>query len=499
GLTDAQIQASKLTAKKDRMPVTSSSQTNQPTVSGSRPVVTTGPEMKVLVLDDETGKPLEGAEVLAPNQAAFFNGEEHAPLWLTGKDGQANIRLGEVPPNHLSERSWFTLSVRHKGFAPRGMSWSASNKDVRPSLPHEVMVRLKKGISVGGTVQDEKGLPVVGVHVRIFGTAYWEGLKAEYPEYWTDGPGRPVVATDEQGHFRAQDFPADLNGVVVELTREDGVFQRFRKPYPGWEQDSREPGDPIDLAAFRADKAAFVLKPGFEVQGLVLDPEGRPVSNLLVKAGTGTVNHQRLPEFRTDAAGRFKLKHLLRRQLILTAYPTNFAISSTVVDMSPNAPEVRLSLAPQQPLRIRVVDGEGNPIKGAEVSVDGHRTEAQMLDFSGQTDASGALIWTNAPISSFALVATSASPRCRQKIRVTPSEREITFKLRKGMNEEVIVTGQVRDAKSGQALELESASYRAAGGFKGFEFAGDINNDGFRMAIPATRFTPGGMYPSYQI
>lgn len=499
GLTDAQIQASKSTARKDRMPMTSSSQSNQAIASSSRPVVTNGPVMKVLVLDDETGKPLEGAEVLAPNQAAFFNGQEHAPLWLTDKDGQATIRLGEVPANHLSEQSWFTLSVRHKGFAPRGMSWSASNKDVRPSLPQEVRVRLKKGISVGGTVQDEKGMPVAGVQVRIFGTAYWEGLKAEYPEYWTDGPGRPVVATDEQGHFQAKDFPADLNGVVVELSREDGVFQRFRKPYPGWEEDPRDPGDPIDLAAFRAGRAVFVLKSGFEVQGLVLDPEGRPVSNLLVKAGTGTVNHQRLFELRTDAAGRFKLSHLLRRQLILTAYPTNFAISSTVVDVSQKAPEVHLSLASQQPLRIRVVDGEGNPIKGAQVSVDGYRTEAQMLDFSGQTDASGALIWTNAPVSSFALVATSTSPRCRQKIRVTPSEREITFNLRKGMNEEVIVTGQVRDAKSGQVLELESAHYRAAGGFKGFEFAGDIKNDGFRVAIPATRFTPGGMYPSYQI
>ncbi len=498
-LTDAQIKSPKSTIKKDTILVGSSAQTNQSVAVGSRPVVTNGPVMKVVVLDDATGKPVGGAEVLAPNEAAFFNGQEHAPLWLTDNDGRANIRLGEVPTNHLAEQSWFTLSVRHRGFAPRGMSWSAPNKDVRPSLPAEVVVRLKKGIGVGGMVRNEKGAPVSGLHVRVFGTAYWEGFKQEYPEYWTDGPDRPQVITDDQGRWEARDFPSDLGGVVVEFIQPDGSLQRFRKPYAGWENDTREPGEPIDLQDFRAGKALFVLKSGLDVRGVAVDPEGNPVPNLLVKAGTGAVNHQRLPDFRTDAAGRFQVRHLLRRQLILTAYPTNFAIVSTVVEVTPNTPEVELRLKPQRPLRIQVLNGKGSPVMGARVNVDGYRTEGQMLDFEGETDQNGILVWTNAPLASFALVASSASPKCRQKIRLTPEEREITFRLRDGMNDAVIVTGQVRDATTGGKVELESVNYRAAGGFNGFEFAGETENDGFHLSIPAARFTPGGMYPSYQI
>ena len=499
GLTDAQIKAAKSKTGNDMHPSASSFQTNGATALNSRPVVTNGAVMKVVVLDDATGKPMAGAEVLAPNQAAFFSGQEHAPLWLTDNDGRATIRLGEVPTNHLAEQSWFTLSVRHKDFAPRGMSWSAQNKDVRPSLPAEVVVRLKKGISVGGIVRNEKGAPVSGLHVRVFGTAYWEGLKQEYPEYWTDGPNRPHVITDDQGRWEARDFPSDLGGMVVELIQPDGSSQRFRKPYAGWEHDTREPGEPIDLQDFRAGKAVFVLKSGFDVRGVVVDPEGNPVPNLLVKAGTGAVNHQRFPDLRTDTAGRFQFRHLLRRQLILTAYPTNFAIVSTVVEVTQNTPEVELRLKPQRPLRIQVLNGNGSPVGGARVSVDGYRTERQMLDFVGETDQNGILAWTNAPLSSFALVASSASPRCQQKIRLTPEEREITFRLREGMNDAVIVTGQVRDAKTGGNVELESVSYRAAGSFNGFEFAGETENEGFRLSIPAARFTPGGMYPSYQV
>ncbi|MCX6927241.1 MAG: hypothetical protein NT154_29165, partial [Verrucomicrobia bacterium] len=405
-------------------PSAASVQTNGAAAVTSRPVVTNGAVMKVVVLDDATGEPLGGAEVLAPNQAAFFHGHEYAPVWLTENDGSANIRLGKVPTNHLAEQSWFTLSVRHTGFAPRGMSWSAQNKDVRPSLPAEAVVRLKRGISVGGIVRNEKGAPVSSIHVRVFGTAYWEGFQHEYSEYWSDGPGRPELITDDQGRWEARDFPSDLGGMVVELIHPDGSSQRFRKPYAGRENDPREPGEPIDLQDFRTGKAVFVLKSGFDVRGVVLDPRGKPIPNLLIKAGTGAVNHQRFPDFRTDAAGRFKLGYLLRRQLILTAYPTNFAILSKVVDVTKNTPEVELRLEPQSPLRVQVMNSKGSPVEGARVSVDGYRSEGQILDFGGETDPHGILVWTNAPLSSFALVASSESPKCQQKIRLTPAERE---------------------------------------------------------------------------
>ena len=98
-------------------------------------VVTNGPAMKVTVLDSETGKPLPGAEVLAPNQAAFWGGGENAPRWTTDKNGMALVHLGEPPEGHLQQQTWFTMSFRHEGYAPRGLKVGRrENKDVRPEV-----------------------------------------------------------------------------------------------------------------------------------------------------------------------------------------------------------------------------------------------------------------------------------------------------------------------------------------------------------------------------
>ncbi|HXU79239.1 MAG TPA: M56 family metallopeptidase, partial [Methylomirabilota bacterium] len=221
GLTDAQTSQ----PKKDRS--NSLVQTNQPAAQPSRLVVTNGATMKVLVLDAESGKPLAGAEVLAPNHASFFGGKENAPRWLTDQEGVALIHLGEVPSNHLAELSWFTLSARHAGYGPRGVSWSAENKDVRPSLPAEITIRLAKGSTVGGTVRDEKGTAFAGIAVKVYGSGYWQGLRHEYPEFWTDSTDASVILTDRQGRWQASDFPKDLEVANIEIWRPNGAAQPF--------------------------------------------------------------------------------------------------------------------------------------------------------------------------------------------------------------------------------------------------------------------------------
>src|SRR5206468_900763 len=108
----------------------------------ARPAVTNGATMKVTVLDAENGQPMANAEVFAPNHASFFGRAGNPPSWTTDSSGLALIHLGEVQPGHLQQMSWFTISVRHKGYASRGFSWSADNKDVRPEMPAQITVRL---------------------------------------------------------------------------------------------------------------------------------------------------------------------------------------------------------------------------------------------------------------------------------------------------------------------------------------------------------------------
>ena len=227
-LTDAQNKAS-LTSK-----TTSSSETAQivlQTGVSPRPLVTNGPTMKVTVLDDATGQPLENAEVFAPNEAAFFSGRENAPRWLTDQSGTAMIRLGESPSNSLGQMTWFTISVRREGYALSGMSWSDGSKDVRPSIPKEITLRLKHGTTIGGVVVDEAGVAQSGIQVRVFGSGYsydhWQELNQGYTEFWNDSAGSALPLTDAAGHWQAKDFPTDLPNVAIEFVRPDGSVEKF--------------------------------------------------------------------------------------------------------------------------------------------------------------------------------------------------------------------------------------------------------------------------------
>lgn len=496
GLTDAQDKRSAGDNSKDQAKVvashgTPSSSTN---LSQARPVVTNGPVMKVVVLDAENGQPLPKAEVFAPNHAAFWGWPDNPPRWTTDGNGVALIHLGEPASGHLQQKSWFTVSVRHDGYGPRGLSWSASNKDVRPEMPREVTVRLDHGLAVGGTVTDEQGKPVEGVRVRVYGTGYWQGLPHEYSEFWSEPNDSALPVTDSAGRWAVKDFPRDLGIVRIVLIRPDGTSQRFVQE---GETDPREQGEPVHLAALRAGNAKFVLKTGLEVHGLVLDPAGKPLPGVLIKSGSGFGNMKRAAELHSDATGRFTLHHLSQRQMILTAYPSNFAITSTIVDLAPDASEIRLQVAPLSPLHLLALDQAGRGVAGVKLNVDSYRSEGQVLDFEGTTDQNGTWTWTNAPASYFAISAT-LPPKLRQKIRVTPEARTVTFKLREGVEQEIIVTGRVNDASTRSPVKLDSVNYQSSDR-EGFRWSGEVSDSGFRLTVPATRFRPGGMYPSLQL
>jgi beta-lactamase regulating signal transducer with metallopeptidase domain len=473
---------------------------NRQPVDPPRPTVTNGPVMNVLVLDDATGQPLAGAEVLAPNQSAFQGGRENAPRWLTEPSGTARIHLGESSSNTIWHLSWFTLSVRKPGYASSGMSWSAGNGDVRPGLPGDITLRLKRGTTAGGVVVDEAGVPQAGLQVRVFGSGYsyanFQELHQSYAEFWNDATGSLLPVTDQAGHWQVKDFPVLLPNVAVEFIRPDGSREKFR--YPGEADNVNEPqGAPLDLAALLAGEARFVLKAGYELHGLVVDSRGQPLPGVRIQTGYGMGNIELAGAVRSDAGGHFVLAHLHHRQVILTADATGHAITSLIVDLPSNQPEVRLPMADLAPLQIHVRDGGGQPVVGASVTAGAYPTEGQLLDFAGATDSQGNLIWTNAPVSECSLVATAPRSTLSQKIRRTPEQREVTFHLRAGMDKSIIVHARVRDAQTGLPVKLGSARYQS-GDREGFKWSADVLATGFHLELPASRFR-SGMYPSFQM
>ncbi|HEY3853127.1 MAG TPA: M56 family metallopeptidase [Verrucomicrobiae bacterium] len=470
--------------------------------ASAHPVVTNGPAMKVTVVDAQTGQPVRNAEVLAPNDAGFFGRNREVPQWTTDENGMATIRLGEPGPGHLRKISWFTISIRGEGYAPHGLSWSVNNADARQMMPEQLTVKLVHGANVGGTVVDEEGAPIAGVQVSAYGSSYWKFSAHEYPEYWTESP----AITDAQGHWTLKDFPDDLEYVSIKVSWPGGTFEQYTtSPTLGQPDNFRyqNPGEDFSLADFRAGKLSLTLRRGRTVQGVVLDPKGFPMAEVLLKAGCGLfISDGRLPEIRTDDSGRFEFDHLLRREIAITADSgNNYALTSIIVDTLTNDRPVQLHVAPLNPLRIHVEDGDGHSIAGAEITVDPSRSQGQVLDFTAKTDQYGNFVWTNAPVSEFALRAKSPMDGIEQKIRVSHVNRNITFKLRSGLNKEVIVTALAQDEKTGAEVTLKSLLFEIAdlpseNGWTGnSEVSGAIS----RLTIPATIFTESGTYPAYEL
>lgn len=431
-----------------------------------RPVVTNGPSLKVTVLDNQTSKPIVGAQVYAPSNIQLLADAKTLPRWTTDTAGVAQIHLGEISPEQQFLMASFQLSVRASGYPPKRLIWRSdlvprstiSITDVRSKMPNEVTVRLEQGAKIGGVLKDDRGEPVPQMRVLVYAMDRKrpKGIFEESPDILSDASDTPAVISDSAGRWEMRDFPKGLNNVAIEFMPPDGVAQRFATVTSLRNLMYGIGNKTLDLETLLAGQAVTVLKPWVKVRGIVVDPDGKPLGGVLVKEGYGCYMPQLSGEFLTDRMGRFERQLLSNRQFIFTAYPRDYAIATAIVDVGLVATtEVRLQVRPISPLRLHVVDKQGQPVKGINVSAD-RRANGQIIEFEGVTKADGVLTWTNAPQDAITLWFGKPDLWTGRKIRIPSNQREATRQMRQGEDREIQVHGQVRDADTGAPVSVES-------------------------------------------
>lgn len=443
-----------------------------PRAVGLVPRVTEGPILRVVVLDDATGTPLAGAEVYSQSQAAIFGSPERGDGWTTDSNGVAEVRLGEVRKDSDERLSWYTLSVRHAGHAPRGRSWNATKGDVRGTLPKEVVFRLVLGRPIGGVVQDAAGHPLPGVQVTAWARGYRfdpeGGAAQEYPEFWkwTSDPHPTITGPD--GRWSMTDFPRDIDNVVVDCHR-DFIAHRFLQRSPAgdivgpWDMH----GQSVTLDSLFAEREILKLPEGSTLRVRVLTPDGRPVPRCRIREGFGLGSRRLVGEFTTDSEGRLTLTHRPPRETILTAEAEGFAPFSAVVSVETHDSHVEIRLAPRSPLLVRLRDETGAPVVGARINCPSWENRPQMIEYEGRTGGDGTVVWTNAPRTSLSLEVRTDPPtavdlfRPRRLVRVAAEQREVTFTLRSNETRRIQVTPRVRDRDTGERLQIGSITFRA--------------------------------------
>ena len=251
--------------------------------------------------------------------------------------------LCEVPVP-TAEFDLFRVWVSADGFVPKVMDWKPY--ELQDPVTSYVL-KLDRGLTLAGVVQDEQGAPVPGVNIRFTGP----GVSLDQRESVALYSSASETRTDAAGRFMSRQMPAGANGGIgVVVSHPDYAAQWLHAALP----ESLE------------TNWVVVLTRGLPLSGRVASAQGGPVSGATI----------RVPEphggvevsAKSDDQGRFTLVHLPAGVAELQVRATGFAELRRSVLVESNAPPVLLELPPPP---TNVLAGPGrNPVRLSGTVVD---------------------------------------------------------------------------------------------------------------------------------
>jgi len=321
------------------------------------------PSLRVQVVDGK-GRAVAGAKVRAGN-APQDAGQQRKVAETVVSATTSPIGMARLSGLPVDRALW--VLVERRGFTPMLRdTFLASGEPSR-----ELRIVLRPGGTAVGRVVDEKGRPVAGAEVEIFGDSF--GLPI-YSGQLPPDPLHPDLA--DLGFYPRPFFPSFLRETTRHRTR-TGLAGRFRfhdLPEGAFELTIRHPS----FVPFRGDNpiqgdqsgglGRFVLRRGDDLRGLVTDPEGRPIAGVPLWAVTELTERGGAPppSATTGPDGAFVIPHLPPGVLHLYACGPGYLHEETTVRYLDEP--VRLTLEPAAALRGQVLGPEGRPLAGVRLS-----------------------------------------------------------------------------------------------------------------------------------
>ncbi len=446
------------------------------------------PGIEIVVQAKDTGKPLPGASVRfsidLENVNRKADGDGVVQFDLTKRLFQDSLSFDVWADGYVQQRYFF------------------SQIDARqPKVPPRFVVELLPGEeTLGGKVVDERGRPIAGVDVQIWG---YLGEKKEPHEmaYHVD------ARTDDKGQWRCRCFRG-LTFAYLYLSHPDRLSDGRSHPR---EHGSPRPGTPPagdnqPLAGLRDFSDVQVMTTGVSLAGKVTDEKDKPVADAEVgwieAHQQQTAFHGAMPVTKTDVRGMFRFLHVRPGKLVVQVKAKGHAPELKPLDEIDIAGHLTVKLGPPRSLAGRVVDSDDKPIPDVFVNVDSWRGFRSLGVFF-KSDAEGRFLWLDAPREKFLVNAsrTGFAP-ITQRI-VSAEEQAITLILKRSL----AISGRVTDAATGKPIdranveigvadpktgEIVWAQDRSVFSFQG-RLQGDIdveNRPELRLRVTAPGFEP---------
>jgi RNA polymerase sigma factor (sigma-70 family) len=403
---------------------------NTPTTPATTTVARTN-DFTFWAVDALTGKGVTGAKVMAVVAQDPQHIDRYTNL-VTDSNGSC------VVPRPPSGEAILAVGVLANGYEER----CAVGGGPKP-LTNNYILKLPRGSSISGVVQDESGKPVAGADIQIQFAGTGDSSDSEFQ---AERPGFPddfaVASTDDAGRWTFQSAPESNDDFYIAVKHPSYPTADF---HPS--SDARNYLTPVahfKLEELRAGSAVFVLSSGLGLRGTVTDEQQNPVADAKVSYGDFADSG---PSVKTGADGAFTLTPLSTGRGHITIQAKGFAPDRLPVEVASNSPALAIQLKPAARLRLRVVDESGNAKEHVDVRLQAWRGY-NTLNWGGFTDSDGRIEWDSAPQDALNIYAGKQGFFSSRDNIFTADGAEHTITL----HPQITVSGSVTDAESGQPI-----------------------------------------------
>lgn len=343
---------------------------------------------------------------------------------------------GEVRIPVASDIVGLQLITQIEGLADTRLAWRQDRGEV---IPHEYSLKLTPAVTLSGSVVDGNNTPLSNVLVEVIAE---ESTTSARPECHV---AAFHVKTDTAGRWRTcRVAPELISGMMLSAERSD--FATVARLNVSAEADAEQ--------QLRNGSYTFRLETVTTIIGMVIDPDGNPISGAKLRAGTLHESGTRTTKSGPD--GAFSLAGCAVGGVLLTAEAQGFAPTTIRVDSATNAAPVQLILTQGKALSVQVMDRNGNPVANAFVNVEpnlemkpnGEQGRSQTFSRSGRTDTNGVAFFPDLPDYDLWVGVTASGFIGAGGITTRAGGAELVVNLHSNL----VVTGTVRDAITGAAI-----------------------------------------------
>jgi hypothetical protein len=196
------------------------------------------------------------------------------------------------------------------------------------------------------------------------------------------------------------------------------------KPEPVEPEEQNEPE--IQTAASEPNQISLIAKTksedGIRVEGFVVDWEQRPLPATITKGPFPQTTADRTI---CDSMGHFAFDGVQEGVEVFTAQCEGAAPIVKAIDVKPDMNSITFSLAQPSVISGQIIDMNGEPIAGADISVTGWQGTSSLA-FSTKTDAQGFFQWDSAPADE---VLFDIQKNIAMSLRNYPMQRGVDYKV----------------------------------------------------------------------